>query len=121
MQSISKFFGACVYLPRALCIPLTQTGACFYLLPPSFNPNNSLTMEKLMDKKDMAEALGVTVKTIDKWVSEKRIPYIRITGKCVRFIWSEVHAYFVKKEIQPEDLKTAMNQPQPRRRKRKIK
>ena len=63
-----------------------------------------------MNKKEMAEALGVTVKTIDKWVSERRIPFIRITGKCVRFIWSEVEAYLVKKEIQPEDLESLANQ-----------
>jgi excisionase family DNA binding protein len=78
-------------------------------------------MEKLMDKKEMAEALGVTVKTIDKWVSEKRIPFVRITGKCVRFIWSEVQGYLVMKEIQPDDLEALTNQHKPRRQKRRTK
>ncbi len=76
-------------------------------------------MEKLMDKKEMAAALGVTVKTIDKWVSEKRLPFVRLTGKCVRFISSEVLAYFVKIEIQPEELEAMSNLRKPRKRNRK--
>jgi excisionase family DNA binding protein len=59
-------------------------------------------MDKLLAKKEIAEVLGVTVKTIDKWVSEKRIPFVRITGKCVRFIPEDVRAYFQGQTIQPD-------------------
>jgi excisionase family DNA binding protein len=71
-------------------------------------------MEKLMDKKELAEVLGVTVKTIDKWVSERRLPFVRITGKCVRFIPSEIQAYFVKKETLPKDLGAPETKPSKR-------
>ena len=42
-------------------------------------------MEKLLKKKAVADAFGVTIKAGDKWVCAKKIPYIKISGKCVRF------------------------------------
>jgi predicted site-specific integrase-resolvase len=40
---------------------------------------------KLMMKKDVAELFGVSIKAVDKWVSESKIPYIRLSRKCIRF------------------------------------
>ena len=54
-----------------------------------------------MNKKQAAEVLGVTVKTIDKWVAAKYMPYIKISGKCVRFD-TEVLSRFVKSHVVEE-------------------
>jgi excisionase family DNA binding protein len=59
-------------------------------------------METLMDKKKVAEVFGVTVKAIDKWISEKRIPYVKLSGKCVRFIPSDIKAHLEKHRIKSE-------------------
>ena len=59
-------------------------------------------MEKLLKKKDVAEAFGVTVKAVDKWVGAKKIPYIRISGKCVRFRPAAIQGYLEKRTIKPE-------------------
>jgi hypothetical protein len=58
-------------------------------------------MEKLMDKKDVARAFGVTVKAVDKWVSEKKIPYIKVTAKCVRFRPSAIRKYLTVRTVKP--------------------
>lgn len=42
-------------------------------------------MIRLMTRADVAEAFGVTTKAVDKWIQDKRIPFIRISRKCVRF------------------------------------
>ena len=59
-------------------------------------------MERLLNKREVAEAFGVTVKAIDKWVCEKKIPYLKLSKKCVRFIPSEIRAYINKLRIKPE-------------------
>lgn len=47
-------------------------------------------METLLTKKQVAKLFGVTVKAIDKWMKEKRIPYYSLSRKCVRFRESEL-------------------------------
>lgn len=59
-------------------------------------------MEKLMKKNDVAEAFGVTVKAVDKWVCQKKIPYIKISGKCVRFRPSVIRGFLEKRTVKPE-------------------
>jgi len=59
-------------------------------------------MEKLLKKKDVADAFGVTVKAVDKWVGAKKIPYIRISGKCIRFRPAAIQGYLERRTIKPE-------------------
>ena len=40
--------------------------------------------EKLLTKSDLAEFFGVSIKTIDRWVSMNEIPYLKV-GRSVRF------------------------------------
>ncbi|TDW96417.1 helix-turn-helix transcriptional regulator [Dinghuibacter silviterrae] len=58
-------------------------------------------MEKLLNKKEIAEVLGVSVKAIDKWVCERRIPFIKLSQKCVRFVPSQMRMYLNKFRIKP--------------------
>ena len=49
-----------------------------------------------MTLKDLALALNVSSRTIEKWQQERRIPYYKI-GNAVRFNYSEVEAAIVKR------------------------
>ena len=67
-------------------------------------------MEKLLNKQEVAETFGVTVKAIDKWVCEKKIPYLKLSQKCVRFIPSEIRSYINHHRVKP-DAKTGVAAP----------
>jgi excisionase family DNA binding protein len=56
-------------------------------------------MEPLLNKKQVAEILGVTVKAIDKWVSEGKLPYTKISRKCLRFRTEDLESYIEDKKI----------------------
>jgi excisionase family DNA binding protein len=58
-------------------------------------------MEKLMDKIEVADILAVKVKTLERWVQENRIPHVRLTPKCVRFIPSDIRAFLEKLGAKP--------------------
>lgn len=44
---------------------------------------------KLLNKVQIAERLSVTVRTIENWMDQGKIPYYKL-GKIVRFDWDEV-------------------------------
>jgi excisionase family DNA binding protein len=58
-------------------------------------------MDKLLNKKEVASLLGVSVKAIDKWVGEQRIPFLRLSRKCIRFRPSEIQSYLNKLKVKP--------------------
>ena len=39
----------------------------------------------LVNKREAALILSVSPRTIEKWVFERRIPFTRVGGRCVRF------------------------------------
>ena len=47
-------------------------------------------------KKQVARRLGVSERTIEAMVHDKRIPYIRFTSKILRFPKADVDAYIAK-------------------------
>ncbi|MDA3851243.1 MAG: helix-turn-helix domain-containing protein [Spirochaetaceae bacterium] len=58
-------------------------------------------MEKLLSKKEVAEMLGLSIYTIDKWVSLKqKLPYIRL-GRRVLFQLSDVEEYLITQRVEP--------------------
>jgi len=44
----------------------------------------------LLTKPEVAERLQVTLRTVDSWMAEGVIPFIRIGRKAIRFDWNEV-------------------------------
>jgi excisionase family DNA binding protein len=54
----------------------------------------------LITKEDLAEILGVKPKTVEKWVSQRVIPFVRI-NKTLRF---DPEAVIKAKTIKPEKL-----------------
>ena len=57
---------------------------------------NSTIVIGLLRKRELAQRLSISVRTIENWVSAGRIPCIRV-GRVTRFEWERVlealHAY----------------------------
>jgi excisionase family DNA binding protein len=69
-------------------------------------------MDRLMKTQDVARVFGVTVKAVERWISEKRIPYIKISSKCIRFRQSAIQGYLRSRTVKPEvrnSLRTTQN------------
>jgi excisionase family DNA binding protein len=50
-------------------------------------------METLLDKKQVAELLNISVKTLDIWIQKQKAPMPVRIGRLVRFKQSEVEAF----------------------------
>ncbi len=50
-------------------------------------------MQQLMDKKQLAALLGVSVKTIDLWISQGKGPKPLRIGRLVKFQHSDVETF----------------------------
>jgi len=50
-------------------------------------------METLLDKKQVAELLTISVKTLDLWITQQKAPKPVRIGRLVRFKESEVAAF----------------------------
>jgi len=50
----------------------------------SFDSSNAPAL-RLLTKRELANALGVSPRTIDLWISSKKIPYTRFSERLVRF------------------------------------
>jgi len=58
------------------------------------DPAATSVVAKYGDKHAAAELLGVRPRTIEKWTSERRIPHVRISHRCVRYRLDELEAWF---------------------------
>ncbi|MBU0534126.1 MAG: helix-turn-helix domain-containing protein [Candidatus Omnitrophica bacterium] len=57
---------------------------------------------KLLSITEMAEYLGIRVSTLYSWVSQKRIPYIKL-GRLVRFDLREIDKWLENKTIKERE------------------
>ena len=55
------------------------------------SPAASVTEDGLLTKRTIAPKLEIKPRTLDEWMRQGRIPYIKI-GKSVRFRWADVVA-----------------------------
>jgi excisionase family DNA binding protein len=62
----------------------------------------SMNGDKLLwTVQEAAEATGFSVGTIYHWISQKRIPFVRVSPRCVRFRPQDVQAWISKMVITP--------------------
>ena len=54
----------------------------------------------LLTKQELAIALGVSPRTIDNWMAQRRIPFIRISPRLIRFDLNRVKAALARYEIK---------------------
>ena len=55
-----------------------------------------------MDKQELASFLGISRYTVDAWVSQKRIPFIKIGGKLVKFDMNDVNQWLEQQKVCPK-------------------
>ena len=55
---------------------------------------------QLVSKKELAIAIGVSARTIDNWIAQKRIPFLRLSARLIRFNLERVMAALARYEIK---------------------
>jgi excisionase family DNA binding protein len=53
------------------------------------------------DKRELAQYLNLSIYTIDAWVSQKRIPFVRIGGRKVMFDKKEIEKWIDEQRVEP--------------------
>ena len=46
--------------------------------------------EQLLKKQDIAQRCRTSLRTVDRWVNERRIPYLNLDKRTIRFRWKDV-------------------------------
>jgi excisionase family DNA binding protein len=59
-------------------------------VPINQNPATGQNTELPMTVKDAARFLGVSAQTVYLWVERKRIPHLRVMGRNIRFLKSDL-------------------------------
>jgi excisionase family DNA binding protein len=57
-------------------------------------------IESLPDRKAIAQRYGISTRTVDRWIAEKRIPHLKLGARTVRFKWPDVEAALSRFKIQ---------------------
>jgi hypothetical protein len=63
--------------------------------------NCRLELLELLDKKQMAAKLEISVSTLDSWMRDRKIPFLKIAG-VYRFSWPRVRQALDKFEVKEE-------------------
>lgn len=56
---------------------------------------------KLLTKEQVCEMLSISRPTIDRWMADKAITFIKV-GKCVRFRKEDIESWLDKKTIKAQ-------------------
>jgi excisionase family DNA binding protein len=62
-------------------------------------PTRELPPDTLLDVTGAAAFLGISVGTLYHWVSERRIPVIRFSKRCIRFRLCDVQKWISEKLV----------------------
>jgi hypothetical protein len=54
------------------------------------NTASSPSDNVFLTKKDVARKVGVSLRTIDTWMRRKKIPYLALSARMVKFHWPSV-------------------------------
>ena len=65
--------------------------------PTQFVKQRSDSSVSLLRKSDIARICNISLRTVDQWIAERKIPALKI-GRTVRFRWPAVEAALVKFE-----------------------
>ncbi|MFZ3376316.1 MAG: hypothetical protein WA183_12250 [Chthoniobacterales bacterium] len=53
-----------------------------------------------LTKQALAAKLSVSLRTIDNWVAQKKIPRLALSPRMTRFIWPRVEAALARYEVE---------------------
>lgn len=62
-----------------------------------------MSADGLMTAAEAAEFLGIAGGTIYHWVSEKRIPFVRISARCIRFRRRDLESWLSARLVEAQD------------------
>jgi excisionase family DNA binding protein len=57
--------------------------------------------KELLNIQEVAELTGLSVGTLYHWISQRRIPVVRISSRCVRFRRSDIDSWLQEKLVPP--------------------
>jgi excisionase family DNA binding protein len=69
------------------------------ILPSTFNNSRESIPKRLLSKKELAATLGVSQRTIENWLAQKRIPQLQLGPRLTRFNLSRVEQALGRYEI----------------------
>jgi excisionase family DNA binding protein len=58
--------------------------------------------ENLLSIQDVAELTGLSVGTLYHWVSQRRIPVVRFSARCIRFRRADIESWLEQMVIPPD-------------------
>jgi excisionase family DNA binding protein len=64
------------------------------------NDWQSIGRRHLHSKQEVALAVGVSLRTVDNWMAQKRIPFIRLSARLIRFDLERVKTALQRYEIK---------------------
>jgi excisionase family DNA binding protein len=53
-----------------------------------------------LSKQELAIAVGVSPRTIDNWMAQKRIPFLRLSARLIKFNLERVKAALARYEVK---------------------
>lgn len=59
-----------------------------------------MSRTQLITKQDVADQLGLAVRTIERMVLERRINYVKITGKAIRFRQDDIDRMIERRTVK---------------------
>ncbi len=62
--------------------------------------SGQLVGRHFFSKQELALAIGVSPRTIDNWTAQKRIPFIRLSARLIKFNLERVKAALARYEIK---------------------
>jgi excisionase family DNA binding protein len=65
----------------------------------AFDRNESIP-KRLLSKRELAAVLGVSQRTIENWLAQKRIPQLKFSARLTRFNLPKVEAALEKFELK---------------------
>lgn len=63
------------------------------------NDNDTIGIKRLLSPKDVAQTLGISVKTVHKLVREGKLGCVQVTGRDRRFTEEQLQAYVEAKTL----------------------
>ncbi len=59
-------------------------------------------MDRLLTKREVVDWLGIKLSTLNTWIMQRRIPYIKLAGgNLVRFKQSQIERWLGDSEVEP--------------------
>jgi excisionase family DNA binding protein len=57
----------------------------------------------LLNTRELAALTGFSEGTLRHWVSERRLPVVRLSTRCVRFRLSDIEEWLAEKVVGPDE------------------